>query len=593
MPAQPNRERELFDAALEMTSAEARDAFLSEACSQDAELRANVEELLRAHDLAGGFLPMKDAKTPTPASPIDSLLESSAPPVREKAGDLIGRYKLRERLGEGGCGVVYLAEQEEPVRREVALKVVKLGMDTESVIARFEAERQALALMDHPNIAKVLDAGASEEGRPFFVMELVRGVKITDYCDRNQLRTRERLVLFVQVCQAIQHAHQKGVIHRDIKPSNILVSVNDGVAVPKVIDFGIAKATQGRLTDHTYFTAFQQFIGTPAYMSPEQAVMTSLDIDTRSDIYSLGVLLYELLTGRTPFDTQDLMKAGLDEMRRTIQEKEPLRPSTRLSRMADADLTTVANRRQTNAPKLIHSLQGDLDWIVMKALEKDRSRRYETAIGIARDVQRFLAEEPVLARPPSKVYLFRKLVQRNKLAFAAAVAVALTLLLGAAVSVWQAARAIRAEREQSQLRKEAEAESKEAKMEAKRAELAEALAKERLAESEANGNFFAGQGAGNLATTGSENTAIGTSALSSNTTANYNTANGSQALQYNTTGSDNTAMGNFALFDNTTGSQNVALGLSALGNSVNDNQLVAVGYQALQNDNAVHKGLNG
>jgi tetratricopeptide (TPR) repeat protein len=319
---------------------------------------------------------------------------------------------------------------------------------------------------------------------------LVRGVKITDYCDQNQLRTRERLVLFVQVCQAIQHAHQKGVIHRDIKPSNILVSLNDGVAVPKVIDFGIAKATQGRLTDHTYFTAFQQFIGTPAYMSPEQAVMTSLDIDTRSDIYSLGVLLYELLTGRTPFDTQDLMKGGLDEMRRTIQEKEPLRPSTRLSRMPDADLTTVANRRQTNAPKLIHTLQGDLDWIVMKALEKDRARRYETAIGIARDVQRYLAEEPVLARPPSRLYLFTKLVRRNKLAFAAAVAVALALLLGAAVSVWQAARAIRAEREQSQLRKEAEAESKEAKMEAKRAESAESLAKERLAEAEAISKFL-------------------------------------------------------------------------------------------------------
>jgi tetratricopeptide (TPR) repeat protein len=413
-------------------------------------------------------------------------------PGTEKAGDLIGRYKLREKIGEGGCGVVYMAEQKEPVRRMVALKVIKLGMDTESVIARFEAERQALALMDHPNIAKVLDAGASDNGRPFFVMELVRGVKITDYCDQNQLLTRERLELFILVCQAIQHAHQKGVIHRDIKPSNILITVNDGVPVPKVIDFGIAKATQGRLTDRTLFTAFQQFIGTPAYMSPEQAVMTSLDVDTRSDIYSLGVLLYELLTGHTPFDTQELMEAGLDEMRRTIREKEPDRPSTRLSRMPDADLTTVANRRQTNAPKLIHALRGDLDWIVMKALEKDRSRRYETANGLARDVERYMENQPVVARPPSKLYLFQKLMHRNKLAFAAAGAVALALFLGVVVSAWQASRAIRAEREQSQLRKEAEAESKEARREAKRAEAAETLAKERLTESEAISKFLTG-----------------------------------------------------------------------------------------------------
>jgi WD40 repeat protein len=332
----------------------------------------------------------------------------------------------------------------------VALKVIKLGMDTESVIARFEAERQALALMDHPNIAKVLDAGASDNGRPFFVMELVRGVKITNYCDQNQLLTRERLVLFVQVCQAIQHAHQKGVIHRDIKPSNILITENDGVPIPKVIDFGIAKATQGRLTDRTFFTGFQQFMGTPAYMSPEQAVMTSLDVDTRSDIYSLGVLLYELLTGRTPFDTQELMQSGLDEMRRTIREKQPVRPSTRLSKMQEADLTTVANRRQTKAPKLIHTLRGDLDWIVMKALEKDRTRRYETANGLARDVQRYLADEPVVARPPSKFYQFRKLVHRNKLAFAAAVVVGASLILGlGAVTV----AAVRIQRDNTQIRK--------------------------------------------------------------------------------------------------------------------------------------------
>jgi eukaryotic-like serine/threonine-protein kinase len=450
MPTQPNREREIFDAAVELTSVEVRNDYLASACGGDTKLRAHVETLLRAHERAGGFLPMDDTTTPTAGSANPLAVKTDKFTVTEKAGDLIGRYKLRERIGEGGCGVVYMAEQVEPVRRKVALKVIKLGMDTESVIARFEAERQALALMEHPNIAKVLDAGASNNGRPFFVMELVRGVKITDYCDQNQLLTRERLVLFVQVCQAVQHAHQKGVIHRDIKPSNILVTVNDGVPVPKVIDFGIAKATEGRLTDRTFFTAFQQFIGTPAYMSPEQAVMTSLDIDTRSDIYSLGVLLYELLTGGTPFDTQELMRAGLDEMRRTIQEKEPLRPSTRLSRMRDADLTTVASRRQTKAPKLIHALRGDLDWIVLKALEKDRSRRYETANGLARDVQRYLADEPVIARPPSKFYLFHKLVRRNKVAFAAAMVVIVSLLLGlGAVAV----AAFRIQRDNQQIRR--------------------------------------------------------------------------------------------------------------------------------------------
>src|SRR5438552_17870081 len=258
-----------------------------------------------------------------------------APMVTEKAGDRIGGYKLLQQIGEGGCGIVYMAQQEEPVRRQVALKIIKLGMDTRSVIGRFEAERQALALMDHPNIAKVLDAGATDTGRPYFVMELVRGIKITDYCDQNQLPTRERLDLFVQVCHAIQHAHQKGIIHRDLKPSNILVTLHDGVPVPKVIDFGIAKATAGRLTDLTVYTELHQFIGTPAYMSPEQAEMSGLDIDTRSDIYSLGVLLYELITGRTPFDSDQLIEAGLDEMRRTIREKEPVRPSTRLSTMLE------------------------------------------------------------------------------------------------------------------------------------------------------------------------------------------------------------------------------------------------------------------
>jgi hypothetical protein len=309
-------------------------------------------------------------------------------------------------------------------------------MDTRQVIARFEAERQALALMDHPNIAKVLDAGATETGRPYFVMELVKGIRITDYCDQNHLSTAERLGLFTQVCQAIQHAHQKGIIHRDIKPSNILVTLHDGVPVPKVIDFGIAKATEQPLTEKTVFTAFGQFMGTPAYMSPEQAELSGLDIDTRSDIYALGVLLYELLTGRTPFDSKELLQAGLDEMRRRIREEEPVRPSTRLSTMLDADLTAVAQQRHSEPAKLTRFIRGDLDWIVMKCLEKDRARRYETANGLAMDIQRHLGNEPVVACPPSAAYRFQKLVRRNKLAVAAVSAVAVSLLLGLGLSTW-------------------------------------------------------------------------------------------------------------------------------------------------------------
>ena len=348
----------------------------------------------------------------------------------------IDRYKILQKLGEGGCGVVYMAEQSEPVRRRVALKVIKLGMDTRQVIARFEAERQALAMMDHPNIAKVLDAGTTGQGRSYFVMELVKGVRITDYCDQNHLSTPERLALFMQVCQAIQHAHQKGIIHRDVKPSNILVTLHDGVAVPKVIDFGIAKATEQPLTDKTVFTAVGQFMGTPAYMSPEQAELSGLDIDTRSDIYSLGVLLYELLTGRTPFDAKELLQGGVDEMRRRIREEEPLRPSTRLSTMADADLTEVAHRRQVAPAQLPRFIRGDLDWIVMKCLEKDRSRRYETANGLAVDIRRHLNNEPVVARPPSAAYRFQKLVCRHKMVMTAVGAAAAALLIGLAVSTW-------------------------------------------------------------------------------------------------------------------------------------------------------------
>ncbi len=330
--------------------------------------------------------------------------------------------------------MVYMADQEEPVRRRVALKIIKLGMDTKSVIARFEAERQALALMDHPNIAKVLDAGATETGRPYFVMELVRGIKITEYCDQNQLDTRKRLDLFIQICQAIQHAHQKGIIHRDIKPSNIMVTQHDGVPVPKVIDFGIAKATAAPLTDKTLFTAYEQIIGTPAYMSPEQAEMSGLDIDTRSDIYSLGVLLYELLTGRTPFDPKKLLQHGLDQMRRTLREQEPQRPSTMVTTMHGTELTDMAAHRHAEPFKLISLLRGDLDWIVMKALEKDRRRRYETANGLAMDIHRYLASEPVIARPPSRIYRFQKLVRRNKILFAAGAAVAVALIVGLGVS---------------------------------------------------------------------------------------------------------------------------------------------------------------
>jgi serine/threonine protein kinase/tetratricopeptide (TPR) repeat protein len=429
----------LFSAALELEASQ-RAAYLDKACADDPTLRQRLEELLRVHQEAITFLENKapGAQQPLRGAEVTAILELPSRSAAEKPGDRIGHYKLLQQIGEGGCGVVYMAEQEEPVRRRIALKVIKLGMDTRQVIARFEAERQALALMDHPNIARVFDAGATETGRPYFVMELVRGIKITDYCDENDLSMRERLDLFVQVCQALQHAHQKGIIHRDIKPSNILVADHDGVPVPKVIDFGVAKATTDqRLTDKTLFTAFEQFIGTPAYMSPEQAKMSGLDIDTRTDIYSLGVLLYELLTGKTPLDQKELLAAGLDEMRRTIREKEPMRPSTRLSTMLEGELTTTAKHRRTDAPRLIHLLRGDLDWIVMKALEKDRARRYETANGLARDVQRYLADEPVAARPPSKLYRFQKLARRNKLAFGAAGAVVVSLIIGLAVSTWE------------------------------------------------------------------------------------------------------------------------------------------------------------
>jgi eukaryotic-like serine/threonine-protein kinase len=439
---QENSAHTIFNDALELSDLVARETFVREACAGDAALRIRVDKLLQAHEEAGGFFsqPLNSRRATAATSPLTALSIA-------KAGDIIGRYKLLEQIGEGGCGVVYMAEQTEPVRRRVALKVIKLGMDTRQVVGRFEAERQALAMMEHPNIARVLDAGSTESGRPYFVMELVRGVKITEFCDRQKLSTEERLELFIRVCHAVQHAHQKGIIHRDLKPSNILVTIVDGVPVPKVIDFGIAKATSNQpLTDKTLFTAFQQFIGTPAYMSPEQTEMSGVDIDTRADLYSLGVLLYELLTGRTPFDQHELLAAGLDGMRRIIREQEPARPSTRLSAMAADALTTTAQHRHVEPPRLVYLVRGELDWIVMKALEKDRARRYETANSLATDVQRFLADEPVLACPPSTGYRVRKLIRRNKASALAAAFIVLAILAGTLVSVWQAVRADRERR---------------------------------------------------------------------------------------------------------------------------------------------------
>lgn len=455
-------ERSIFQQALDIPELDARQRFLDEACQGDADLRQRLSGLLQAHQLVSSFLEHPPIDATSPFTPSPSIPAPTT--VLVSGGTFASRFKLRERLGEGGMGTVYVADQLEPVQRRVALKVIKAGRDSRQLLARFEQERQALALMDHPNIAKVYDAGVAD-GMPYFVMELIKGVPITKYCDDAKLTPRQRLELFIPVCQGVQHAHQKGIIHRDLKPSNILVGLYDGKPIPKVIDFGVAKATGPQLTDESIYTEVGSLIGTLEYMSPEQAELNNLDIDTRTDVYALGVILYELLTGGVPFSRKELEKAGLAEMLRVIKEVEPPKPSTKLS--GSGTLPSIAAVRQTEPQKLRRLVRGELDWIVMKALEKDRTRRYETANGFAVDVLRYLANEPVLAGPPSLLYKTRKFVRRNKSPVAAMVAVAALLVLG---SVGTAIGFVRAE----QRRGEAENARADEATQRRKAERAEA-----------------------------------------------------------------------------------------------------------------------
>jgi serine/threonine protein kinase/WD40 repeat protein len=437
------QEQSIFIEALEKEAPAERAAYLDRVCGNDLALRQRIERLLERHRQTDSFLD----------SPAPGLLPTvHEPAVTERPGTIIGPYKLMEQIGEGGMGLVFVAEQQRPIRRKVALKVLKPGMDTRQVVARFEAERQALALMDHPNIAKVLEAGQTSGGRPYFVMELVKGIPITEYCDQGQLTPRERLELFLHVCQAVQHAHQKGIIHRDIKPTNVLVTLHGGTPVPKIIDFGIAKALGQQLTDNTVYTGFAQLIGTPLYMSPEQAALSGLDVDTRSDIYSLGVLLYELLTGTTPFEKERLSRADFDEIRRIIREEDSPKPSTRISTLGQA-ATAISTQRKSDPKRLSQLFRGELDWIVMKCLEKDRNRRYDTANGLARDIQHYLNDEPVQACPPSAWYRVRKLARRNRGAVTIAAALLMFVFGGLAVSNWlisqQRDAALRSKRERT------------------------------------------------------------------------------------------------------------------------------------------------
>src|SRR3954469_2452969 len=415
------REREIFIEALEKGSPPDRAALLDRACHMDGALRGRVEQLLAEHDRQGSFILDK--------VPAD-LIGTADHFFSEHAGTVIGPYKLLQQIGEGGMGVVFMATQTEPIQRTVAIKIIKPGMDTRQVIARFEAERQAVAMMDHPNIAKVLDAGTTDSGRPYFVMELVKGVPITKYCDDKHLPLRARLELFAQACQAVQHAHQKGIIHRDIKPNNVLVAEYDDHAIPKVIDFGVAKAIAQKLTERTMFTEFGQVLGTMEYMSPEQSKFNQLDIDTRSDIYSLGVLLYELLAGSTPLEGKRLKNAAFDEMLRIIREEEPPTPSMRLT--SSDTLPSIAANRHIDPARLSKDVRGELDWIVMKALEKDRNRRYETASGFAAEIEGSVHDEPVEAGPPSAAYRFRKFAKRNKTTLVAGALLAMSLVVALA-----------------------------------------------------------------------------------------------------------------------------------------------------------------